>query len=133
MNAYLSSEVPTLLPIGGYDIDTLEGDIILNLSAGNAIFTGFGAEQELTFAGEIVYSDSKSVLTRRWNYRDAIRTQITENTKKIILMTEAPSGAVSNDLINQTLNEMRIQIFNSCGGEIQTEILDVKESFEIEF
>lgn len=133
VNAYLIAELKTLLPIGGYDVNTLEGDILLDFSEGGEMFSGFGSEDELTFAGEIVYSDSKSVLTRRWNYRDAVRTQITEKSTKIILMTEAPSTLVGNQLITETLAEMEKQIFDFCGGEIQKGILDVNKVSEIEF
>jgi DNA/RNA-binding domain of Phe-tRNA-synthetase-like protein len=133
VNSYLIAELKTLLPIGGYDIETLEGDIVLDFSEGHEMFSGFGSEDELTFAGEIVYSDAKSVLTRRWNYRDAVRTQITENSTKIILMTETPNAQVSNQLITETLEEMKKQIFDFCGGEIQTGILDVNLASEIEF
>lgn len=133
VNAYLIAELETLLPIGGYDIDTLEGDILLNFSEGGEMFSGFGSEDELTFAGELVYSDAKSVLTRRWNYRDAVRTQITEKSTKIILMTEAPNTLVGNQLITETLEEMKKQIFDFCGGEIEIGILDVSEVLEIEF
>lgn len=125
VNAYLAVELLTLLPIGGYDLAAIYGDICLRVSTGGEFFKPPGrGKVQFTTPGEIVYSDAKTILTRRWNYRDCDCTKITENTTEIILAIEATLKDIrTRDLIDTMV---KIVEYESafCQGTYSTFILD---------
>lgn len=96
------------LPIGGYDLDALRGDVVLRLSTGGEPFVGIGSNApELTEAGEVVYSDDARVLTRNWNYRDADATKIERSSRRVALFVEAPYEAIPDDALESVLAFLR--------------------------
>jgi DNA/RNA-binding domain of Phe-tRNA-synthetase-like protein len=104
VDAYLCAETLHALPIGGYNLDRVSGDIELRLSKGGEEFFGIGADAaELTSAGEVVYSDSSRVLTRCWNYRDCDHAKIDAGTRSLALFAEAPTIGVSDTELMETL------------------------------
>ena len=128
VNAYLVIELEYLIPFGGYDIDELDGDLKLEYSKEEHSFVGFGGKEEKTYIGEMVYRDSSSILTRRWNFKDCIRTQIMPNSKNIGLFTEIPSKTIESNQISVILNHLQSLLDEFCGGEYYFGILEVEES-----
>ncbi len=126
VNCYLLTELEYFLPCGGYDIDKLEGNITLRYSSGNEEFIPIGGkENELTKAEEIVYSDSKRILTRKWNYRDSDATKITTETKNVILFFEAPSRNIETEALDGFTKRLSGLLINLCGGSIEYDIVGV--------
>jgi DNA/RNA-binding domain of Phe-tRNA-synthetase-like protein len=125
VNAYLAVEFLTMLPIGGYDLAALDGDIRLRVSKGGELFKPLGGgDMEFTDPGEIVYSDSKTILTRYWNYRDCDSARITENSTMIILVSEATLIDINTrDLIDTLCNIVEYES-TFCKGIYSTFILD---------
>ena len=110
VDIYLAVEVEKFLPIGGYDLDKIAGDITLRFSPGGETFTPIGGGEEFTNPGEVVYADEKKILTRRWNYRDCEFSKITNESSNIILMIEATSDEIptpallaATDLLSERL------------------------------
>lgn len=128
-DAYLAAELVTMLPVGGYDLDTIEGDIRLLVSPGDETFHPLGGgEPEVTAPGEIVYKDDKQVLTRNWNYRDCDFTKITENTTRMILAVEAALGEIETKDVELTLEKIAEYTSICCQGTYRTYMLDSKNS-----
>jgi DNA/RNA-binding domain of Phe-tRNA-synthetase-like protein len=137
VDLYLLAEFSLLIPVGGYDLNCLEGDLHLRLSPGAEQFTPIGENDtntlELTKPGEILYADSARVLTRLWNYRDCDFAKITEQSTKIALFAEAPSQEISdNDLASQ-VQMMANLIRQFCGGKVVTQIAAVRQNTEFLF
>ena len=125
VDAYLAAELVTMLPIGGYDLAAITGDIRLRISKGNESFRPIGSnEEETTAPGEIVYSDDQIVLTRNWNYRDSEYTKITETSKDIILACEAALPEIDEQDLTQTLHNIVEYETRFCRGEYETHLLD---------
>lgn len=125
VDAYLAVELLHYIPIGGYDLSRVRGDIRLKISQGGEEFHPIGGgETELTEQGEVVYCDSASVLTRRWNYRDADHAKITENSTKILLATEAVYPTISADDLRGTVDKICEYAELACGGNYRTYFLD---------
>jgi DNA/RNA-binding domain of Phe-tRNA-synthetase-like protein len=132
VNAYLLAELFYLLPVGGYDVKGVQGDVVLRLSPGNEPFKAIGAtEEEKTDAGEVVYADDAKVLTRRWNFRDCDQAKVEAASRDIALFVEAPSALVkTEDLVGLTeLIGKKIQQY--CGGTIRTGLLDPKKELRV--
>lgn len=128
VNAYLLSEMAYLLPVGGYDLDQIEGDIELRYTTGGEPFIPIGGiEQEKTDPGEVVYSDDRRILTRRWNFRDCDCAKITEASRNIALFVEAPLPSLRTEDIQAQIDLIAARITNSCGGNAVTGVLNIKE------
>ncbi|MBZ5640230.1 MAG: hypothetical protein LAO51_15905 [Acidobacteriia bacterium] len=127
VDAYLAVELLHLLPIGGYDLDMIQGDIELRTSRGGEEFLAIGAAKcERTAEGEVVYADESGILTRRWNYRDCERAKITERSTNIILTSEAAYGmAVIADL-EGTIEKVIEYEREFCGGMYSKLFLDAR-------
>jgi len=133
VDAYLVAERLCCLPIGGYDLSMVEGDIDLRISSGNEVFQGLGSDaEELTEPGEIVYSDEGSILTRRWNYRDAKHTSIHKDSKNVALFVEAPTLDIRDDELSKTLEEISKNLREYCGAESNYFIFDTAKNSSVE-
>lgn len=127
VDIYNIISVKHVIPMGGFDLDNVEGDIQLKKSEGGETFTPLGASKtEETYSGEIVYVDSERVLTRRWNYRDADETKITEDTKNMVLFIDA-SPEISRVTVEKALSELTGLLSDACGGDYSSGIASIDD------
>ncbi len=122
-----------LVPAGVNDLDKIEGNILLTIAKGTEIFSPLGSKtKEKPDKGEVIYKDNKDVICRRWNWRDADKTKITESAKNVIYYIDALPP------VNKTkLKEILADVLDLLGMFCQPEekkifILD-KNSPEITF
>ena len=121
VDCYLVSETVHCLPIGGYDLDKVDGDIVLRYSPGNEPFHGIGSDQEeYTDEGEIVYSDNVRILTRRWNYKDCDYCKIDFDTKTVALFVEGPLDVIEDSEIRETIEDISKNLMKYCQGKTDT-------------
>lgn len=112
-----------ILPVGGEDLDSLDGDLMLDFAKGDEEFIRLGGEEnEPPDVGEVVYKDNKGVLCRRWNWREGERTKLTEETKNAVLVIEGISPVTKEDIENAS-NELKNIVEKFCGGSISSYIL----------
>lgn len=131
VDSYLVVETEYLLPIGGYDLDRISGDIKLRVSPGGEAFQPLGSTQgETTNEGEIIYSDNTRVLTRKWNFRDCDATKITLNTKTIGLFTEAAEEDTDTKTISESLEDLQRYIQKFCAGKTEVFIAEVHDNLK---
>lgn len=115
-----------MVPVGGDDLDKVEGDIILTFARGDESFTPLNSqEEEVVKKGEVVYVDNRGVLCRRWNWRECERTKMTEETRNSILVVEGLPPVTKEDVLSAA-EELRGLVERYLQGEIQTTILDEK-------
>src|SRR3989338_6666059 len=79
-----------MVPVGGEDIDKISGDIELTFAGPEelpALMLG-DKEPRPPHEGEVIYKESVRAICRRWNWREADRTKLTEETKNCILVVE---------------------------------------------
>jgi DNA/RNA-binding domain of Phe-tRNA-synthetase-like protein len=115
VDSYLITEAFHCLPIGGYDMSRISGDITLRFSSGKEQFQGIGSSDfEPTDSGEVLYADSARVLTRRWNYKDCDYAKITPETKQLVLFVEGPLAVIPDDAISQTVDAMASNLREFC-------------------
>lgn len=122
VDAYNAVSVRHLVPMGGFDLDRIEGDIFLRYSEGGESFVPLGpAATEETYPGEVVYADDARVLTRRWNYRDCDETKITDETVNVAMFVDG-SPAIPGDVVEKALKSLEELLRVSCGGEYRSEV-----------
>lgn len=91
VDAYNAVSVEYALPIGGEDLDTYEGPARLVRARGDEPFDVIANGEpavENPVEGEVVWRDDKGVTCRRWNWRQCVRTRITEDTKNALFILE---------------------------------------------
>jgi len=122
VDIYNLVSVRHIIPMGGFDIDEVQGTIQLRFSEGGEEFTPLGAgKQEETYHGEVVYSDDSRILTRRWNYRDCDETKIKGDTVNLVMFIDA-SPAISIEKVQGALDGLRLLLERYCGGSYLTGI-----------
>lgn len=90
VDLYNSVSLKYGVPCGGEDIDQVENAMHLGVTQGGDDFWPLGADDsEPTLPGEVCYYDDKGAICRCWNWREAKRTMLTENTTNAVLVTEA--------------------------------------------
>ena len=76
-------------PIGAEDIDKLVGDLYLGVMKGDEKFLPIGSEEEDSpLPGEVAYADQYGAVCRCLNWRDGVRTQITDDTTSEFIIME---------------------------------------------
>jgi DNA/RNA-binding domain of Phe-tRNA-synthetase-like protein len=119
VDAYLATELRYMLPIGGYDLDTVNGAICLVRAAGGEEFHPLGSSvQETVKPGEVIYRDRARVLTRKWNFRDCEECKITTSSTNVALFTELPFAGVSEQILIDSTADMERLIRQVCGGTV---------------
>lgn len=116
------------LTAGGEDLDKVEGNIELTIANENekSILILGETIEEKPYKGEVVYKDDNGAICRRWNWREADRTKLTEETKNCVLVIEG----FDKKKVSESLNELDKLIKKYCSGETQVKILD---GFNLDF
>jgi len=131
VDIYLTNQVAHLLPHGGYDLATIEGDIFLTTSPGGEPFLALGGGQEVTTTGEVIYRDARRVLTRCWNCQDCDVTKLTPDTKRFVLMIESPSRLIRPEILEHAGHDL-IRRYSRCfEGQIRLQMVNANSTAQI--
>lgn len=126
VDIYNYSSIKHMIPMGGDDLDKVEGDIALRFARGDERFIPLNTqEEEHAKPGEVVYADEKDILCRRWNWRECDKTKMTEETKNAILVAEG-LPPVLNTEVEAAVTDLSQLVLKHCGGDAKSSILDVK-------
>ncbi len=124
VDIYNYISIKHMVPAGGDDIAKVEGDIVLRIARGNEPFTALNSEEmETAKEGEVIYSDDKEVLCRRWNWRECDKTKMTEKTRDVVLVVEG-LPPVSQAEISALIDELGQMVKVYCDGDIETAVLN---------
>ncbi|MBU6389645.1 hypothetical protein KGQ71_03980, partial [Patescibacteria group bacterium] len=109
-----------VLPVGGEDINKIEGNLILKEAEGDERFIALGSEEnDPPLSGEPIYRDDHDVICRRWNWREAEKTKLTEETRDAILVIEGLQPE-ERARIESALQEFATLIEKYLGGKLTT-------------
>ncbi len=124
VDIYNYISIKHILPVGGDDIDKVDGNILLKFASGNEQFTELNSnETKNPQKGEVVYVDDKEVLCRRWNWRECDKTKMTDETKNVALVIEGLPPFTKEEIENIS-KELAELVEKFCGGEVKTVILN---------
>lgn len=125
VDIYNSISLKYAMPCGGEDIDTFEGDVLLTVANGDEKFITLGTDESSPpYQGEIVYKDDAGAICRCWNWRESVRTMLTENTQNAFLCIELIDEKRFDEFEN-ALKELAVLIEENLGGVTRIEILDI--------
>lgn len=125
VDIYNSISLKYAMPCGGEDMDKFIGDIRLTKATGDESFITLGSDKsEPPYEGEIVYKDDKGAICRCWNWRESVRTMLTEDTKNAFLCIELVDENREKDFEN-ALKELSQLVEENLGGKSEISILHI--------
>ncbi|WP_210586249.1 B3/4 domain-containing protein [Streptomyces sp. GESEQ-35] len=92
VDLYNAISVAHLIPVGGEDLDRVQGGMRLLRATGDEDFVTVAAGEDVVEhpdAGEVVWCDETGVTCRRWNWRQGPRTRLTEESVSAIFLLES--------------------------------------------
>jgi DNA/RNA-binding domain of Phe-tRNA-synthetase-like protein len=132
VDLYNTVSLRFLVPMGGHDLDTIEGNIHLRFAEGWEPFTPMGGGETLAVPkGELVYRDDREVLTRNWVWRQCEKDKATEKTKNIFIPIDV-LGEVGSGQADEIILELSQLIPRYLGGTLFSTVLN-GEKPSIEF
>jgi DNA/RNA-binding domain of Phe-tRNA-synthetase-like protein len=113
------------IPAGGEDLDRMEGDVLLTRASAAEPEVMLLGEREARSPkpGEVIYKDSRSAICRRWNWKEAERTKLTEETKNAVLVLEAIPPITREELL-AACRDLAELVRERCGGRLSDTVLD---------
>lgn len=125
VDAYNAISLTFAVPVGGEDLDKIQGSMGLCLTKGGDAFLPIGSEEnEPTLEREICYLDEGGAVCRCMNWRDGQRTELTDSTKNAVFLIEC----VQKDLeqrSRQAMEELGRRLKKYFGARVREYVLDV--------
>lgn len=115
------------VPLGGHDLDKIDGDITVGPNTNKLDFTG---KEKSVESKEIVYVDKKNVLTRKWVWREGEKTMATAKTTNVFIPIDS-FGHISEKELTKIAKEITAlaKIFvKSTDLEATFSIVDAKHT-----
>lgn len=119
VDLYNCISVETLFPMGGYDMQKIDGDIVVRYAKEHEEFIPLGSSEKVACSSKhIVYADDQDVLCWLWNHKDAKKTAITEETEEVIFFFDAVNGAIEEvqvaiDKLQESLEHLENHVLMS--------------------
>ena len=123
MDIYNGISLKYGVPVGGEDIDKFQGDNRLTVADGSEEFITYGSDKsEPPYLGEVVYKDDAGAICRCFNWRESVRTMLTEDTVNAFMCIETVAGE-RDDVLDAALDELKTLIEKELGGTVEKHIL----------
>lgn len=125
VSLYNTISLRHILPVGGEDLDKIVGDVLLTRASNDepAVFLLGEKEARPPRAGEIIYKDEIGAICRRWNWKEADRTKLTQETQNAFLVIES-LPPVPRDTVETAIHELADLVNQYCGGTVSIAFLD---------
>ncbi len=117
VDAYNLVSIKTAIPIASFDLDLLDGELLMREAEPGEEFTGIGMKEPVVLGGgEAVIEDDKR-LVAIYPYRDADYSKVTLKTEKVLLLLCGAPG-VSKAKLNDSAKEATRILPKFCGGTV---------------
>lgn len=125
VDLYNTISLRHLVPVGGEDLDRVQGDVLLAVATDQEAPVHLLGEPEARppKPGEIIYKDDLGTLCRRWNWKEAERTKLTAETRNAFLVIEG-LPPVGRDLVERAAGELAALVREHCGGAVEVALID---------
>ena len=106
VDLYNCCSIMSLLPMGGYDIKKISGDITIRYAQEGELFHGIGEKLKIQTKSEhVINADNQKVMCWLWNHKDAYETCIDESTKYVLFFIDSVDGFNSN-MVQEALERL---------------------------
>lgn len=91
------------IPIAVFDLDRVQGPLVVRRSTGDETWEGFGGEAEHPAVGEINYIDEAAhAHSRRWCHRQSARSAVRPESRRLLVVAEAVHESAEESLSDLT-------------------------------
>ncbi|MFH1442998.1 MAG: phenylalanine--tRNA ligase beta subunit-related protein [Candidatus Micrarchaeota archaeon] len=123
VDIYNLMSIKHVIPMGGEDLDKVQGDVRLKFSDGNESFLAIGSQvRSNPKKGEVIYADDKEVICSKWNWRESDNIKFTEKTSRALLAFEG-LPPFTEEKMRSISSEFAGLIGKYCGGEIREQLI----------
>lgn len=123
VDLYNAMSLRHMLPCGGEDLATLVGPVCLTCATGGEPFRTIGATaDDPPQPGEVIYRDDAGVICRGWNWREAERTRLRDETRAALLVFEALPEHPP-EVLEHALTDLAALVGRHLGGTTRWRIL----------
>ena len=115
------------VPVGGENIDAFQGDMRLTVAEGGEDFVTYGSDKsEPPYEGEVIYKDDAGAICRCFNWRESVRTMLTEDTVNAFMCIETVSEADVPRMLEAQAALKQLIEEELCGpdGQVTAYVLD---------
>ena len=127
VDLYNAVSLRHLVPVGGEDLNAVDGDVELRFATDREPAVRLLGEPADSSRpprpGEVIYADRAGALCRRWNWKEADRTKLTEVTTRGFLVVEG-LPPVDRPRVEAALADLAALVAAHCGGIQRTFVLD---------
>lgn len=125
VDLYNAISLGHLVPVGGEDLGRVVGGIDLTFAGDSepGVRLLGDSEARRPTAGEVIYKDDCGAVCRRWNWKEADRTKLTEDTTHALLVVESLPPVTRAEL-ESAVSELERRVGELCGGVTRTQLLD---------
>ncbi|OUP08441.1 B3/4 domain-containing protein [Collinsella sp. An2] len=133
VDIYNAISLKYALPVGGEDIDAFQGDLRLGITEGGDAFLPLGEQEtdDPTLPGELCYRDDAGAVCRCWNWRDGVRTALTDDSRNAFLAIECVEPERVGDC-QAAIDELAELVERYLGASIAVKQLVTSDNREIE-
>jgi DNA/RNA-binding domain of Phe-tRNA-synthetase-like protein len=136
VDAFNIISIRHVIPCGGDDMDSVEGDVTLGRAVSDETFAPIFKPEEVEHPepGEIIYVNRRTrrVLCRRWNWRNADFSKLAPETKNVAINVDGMIPAIGREEIEEAAEGLKQLLLRFCGGEISIRYLDAQNR-ELDF
>ncbi|HUS71406.1 MAG TPA: phenylalanine--tRNA ligase beta subunit-related protein [Anaerolineae bacterium] len=113
-----------VLPVAAYDLDHISGPVVVSLARGDEPFLPlYGKQVEYPKLGEVIFTDDKGALSRRWTWRQSDRAKSTPETRNALLTIEGVNR-ITLTVIEGAMEELVSLVKEHCVGEVSWSTVD---------
>ena len=113
VDLYNAVSVRHLIPVGGEDLDRLEGPLRLTIADGDERVRRAGGATPNP--GEVVWRDDAGVTCRRWNWRQGTRTRLTEGSTRAFFVFDR-LAALPREALDRATAELEAGVGGALAG-----------------
>ena len=110
VDAYNAVSLTHLVPIGGEDLDRLVGPCVLRFATTKDAEVVATAAADVPKPGEVMWADDVGWTCRRWNWRQGLRTRLSESTRNAYFIVEGMVPALTEKELDEAACELAERI-----------------------
>jgi DNA/RNA-binding domain of Phe-tRNA-synthetase-like protein len=111
VDLYNAVSVRWAVPVGGEDVDRVVGTVRLRFAGESEAFDGGDPPKP----GEVVWADEVGGTCRRWNWRQGVRTRLTESTRRAYFLFDALPSLGDASLAG-AMDDLSARLLDACLG-----------------
>lgn len=102
VDLYNCCSILSLLPMGGYDLAKISGDIAIRHAKTSETFLGLGERAKIEVkSNHVVYADEEKIICWLWNHKDSLETCIDEHSKQVVFFVDSFDNIKTRTALNQ--------------------------------